>query len=143
MTFDINSLHICEFTDYDRVEVFAIIKQLRELTYDEFLKRVNQQRIAGYTLIGAFFGEKLVGVIGIRPLSTLARGLHLHIDDLVVDADWKKRGVGKALLCFAEDWAMYRSIRSVFLDSRHEVEGFYKKLGYSPHTAILLRKRLN
>lgn len=32
--------------------------------------------------------------------------------------------------------------RSVFLDSRPEVIGFYAAAGYAPHTAVLVRKPL-
>ncbi len=136
-------LQMFELTDFSQRAIYAIIKQLRELTFDEFLERANQQRNAGYTIVGAFLGEKLVGVIGMRPVCTLARSRYLHVDDLVVDIEWRGRGVGRDLLYFAEEWARHHSLRSVFLDSRPEVEGFYKKLGYSPHTAILLRKKID
>jgi GNAT superfamily N-acetyltransferase len=77
-----------------------------------------------------------------RPVTTFARGDHLHIDDLVVDADHRGGGIGRRLMAFAEDWAKARSLVSIFLDSRPEVLNFYSALGYSPHTATLVRKRL-
>ncbi len=84
----------------------------------------------------------LVAVAGIRPVHTLARGPHLHVDDLVVDARCRGQGVGVALLQFCERDAGARGLVAVFLDSRQEVIGFYESLGYEPHTALLMRRRL-
>lgn len=65
---------------------FPIIAQLRSLDEAEFLTRVKRQSYSGYELVGAFKDDMLIGVMGMRPVHTLTRGSHLHIDDLVVDA---------------------------------------------------------
>ena len=73
---------------------------------------------------------------------TIARGEHLHVDDLVVTAAARGRGIGAALLSTIEAAARADGCRSVFLDSRPEVLGFYATAGYAPHTAVLVRKPL-
>ncbi|MEA1968603.1 MAG: GNAT family N-acetyltransferase [Thermodesulfobacteriota bacterium] len=83
-------------------EAFAIIFQLRpHLTLEQFKLQIVEQKKAGYLLIGAYSPE-LQGLMGMRPLQTLARGKHLHIDDLVVDKKYKKSGAGSALIEFAQ-----------------------------------------
>jgi ribosomal protein S18 acetylase RimI-like enzyme len=96
----------------------------------------------GYELVGAFLGLRMVGVLGMRPVLTLARGAHLHIDDLIVREKDRKAGIGRALMAFAEKDAIARGLRAVFLDSRQEVTDFYRREGYSPHTSVLMRKRI-
>ncbi len=123
-------------------EAFAVLRLLRDaLDIELFNERLKRQQTAGYELHGAFT-ETLIGLIGFRPVETMARGFHMHVDDLVVASSFRKLGVGTQLLRFAESVAHQRSMTSVFLDSRIEIMPFYSNLGYSTHTAILMRKQL-
>lgn len=124
---------------------FSVVYQLRDhLDFDEFERRTLSQYKIGYALYGAFDCDgTLFGVIGMRPVTTLARGDHLHIDDLVVDQKMRGLGIGKMLLDFAENWALDNAIRAIFLDSRQEVIQFYSALGYGPHSATLMKKCLS
>lgn len=140
------TLSIRELGAHDLPAAFAVIRQLRgHLDLPQFQLRVEKQARAGYSLLGAFDspGGALLGVLGMRPVTTLARGDHLHIDDLVVTEQNRLIGIGKALLQYAERWAAEHALHAVFLDSRHEVVSFYAALGYEPHTAVLMRKRID
>jgi GNAT superfamily N-acetyltransferase len=122
---------------------FPIVHQLRShLDLDEFSARVSRQGALGYRLVGAFRGGEMVGVMGMRKVETLARGAHLHVDDLVVDERERGTGAGGALLAFAEAHARREQLVAIFLDSRTEVISFYEKRGYAAHAALLMRKRL-
>src|SRR5207342_2404415 len=80
---------------------YTIIVQLRpHLDEAEFLRSVERQSHSGYELVGAFRAGALVGVLGMRPVHTLARGPHLHIDDLVTDEAARRAGFGRALMGF-------------------------------------------
>ncbi len=121
---------------------FAIIRQLRNhLDFEVFCSRVERQRHLSYHLLGAF-SATLIAVAGVRDVATLARGDHLHIDDLVVDQNFRRRGVGTTMLTYIERWGLERNRPAIFLDSRPEVINFYKSLGYEPHSATLMRKRV-
>jgi len=99
--------------------IFPLIAQLRpHLDADEFLRRVRRQSHSGYELVGAFQDGRPVGVLGMRPVHTLVRGPHLHIDDIVVDEKDRKAGAGRALMDYAEADARARGMNSVF--SRRE-----------------------
>ncbi|WP_122887811.1 GNAT family N-acetyltransferase [Burkholderia pseudomallei] len=130
--------------DDDLTAAYAVMKQLRvHLECVEFKDRVRRQHMYGYTIFGAFDENGVLrGVVGMRPVSTLARGDHLHIDDLVVDESVRGHGVGRDLLRFAEGWALSHGLGNIFLDSRPEVSTFYEKFGYTPHSATLMRKRI-
>jgi len=123
--------------------IFPLIVQLRpHLDQEEFLRRVRRQSHSGYELVGAFREGQLVGVLGMRPVHTLTRGPHLHIDDIVVDEGARKAGGGRALMDYAEADARARGMNSVFLDARPEAIGFYERIGFALHTTPSMRKML-
>ena len=62
---------------------YSLISQLRNITKEKFIKSVRIQTMNGYELVGAFGDEKMLGLMGFRPVHTLARGSHLHIDCLL------------------------------------------------------------
>jgi ribosomal protein S18 acetylase RimI-like enzyme len=122
---------------------FAVLHELREqLDHATFVARLQRQAQQGYRLYGAFLGPLLVGLIGMRPVETMARGRHLHVDDLVVAGGRRGQGIGQRLLEFAERQAREQGLAAVFLDCRRQAIGFYQKLGYTFHTAPLMRKGL-
>jgi ribosomal protein S18 acetylase RimI-like enzyme len=124
-------------------QAFPIVVQLRSLDEAEFLRRVQRQSFSGYELAGAFRDGALVGVLGMRPVHTLARGPHLHVDDLVVDMQMRSGGVGRALLAFAEADAQARGLTAVFLDARREAIPFYERESYALHPAPSMKKLLS
>ena len=123
-------------------QAFPVIAQLRSLDEAEFLRRARRQSHSGYELVGAFQGSKLIGVMGMRPVHTLARGPHLHIDDLVVDANVRGSGAGRALMEYAEIDARARGMNSIFLDARPDAVPFYERENYRLHPAPSMKKVL-
>jgi GNAT superfamily N-acetyltransferase len=137
------AMEITNVAESELPEAFVVLQELRDsLDFSTFSARLRRQSKNGYCLYGAYQGGVLVGLIGMRPVETMARGKHLHVDDLVVTANRRGEGIGVMLLAFAEQHARNNEMTSVFLDSRQEVIGFYEELGYSPHTATLMRKKL-
>ncbi|HEY8382480.1 MAG TPA: hypothetical protein VIL09_10045 [Microvirga sp.] len=68
----------------ERANAFRIVVHLRaHLGEAEFISRAGRQSYFSYELVGAFDDGRIVGVLGMRPVHTLARGSHLHVDDLV------------------------------------------------------------
>jgi GNAT superfamily N-acetyltransferase len=121
---------------------FPLIAQLRNLDEAEFLRRARRQAHGGYELVGAYLNDALVGVMGMRPVHTLARGPHLHVDDLVVDAAVRGSGAGHALMAYAEADARAREMSAVFLDARPDAIPFYEKENYVRHPAPSMKKSL-
>jgi len=117
--------------------------QLRpHLTEEEFLRQVRQQSHGGYELVGALRAGRIVGILGMRPVHTLARGPHLHVDDIIIDEAERRTGGGRALMNYAETDARARGMAAIFLDARPVAIGFYKALGYDLHTTPSMKKAL-
>lgn len=121
-------------------QAFPLIAQLRNLDEQEFLRRVRRQSHSGYELVGAYKDGVLIGVMGIRPVHTLARGPHLHVDDLVVDQAVRGSGAGRALMAYAEADALAREMGAVFLDARPDAVAFYERGQYALHPAPSMKK---
>ncbi|MFY2565538.1 GNAT family N-acetyltransferase [Achromobacter ruhlandii] len=122
-------------------QAFPLIRQLRTaLDEAEFLQRVRRQSHGGYELVGAYRDGRLIGVMGMRPVHTLARGPHLHVDDLVVDEAVRGSGAGRALMAYAEADARARGMGAVFLDARPDAIPFYEREQYTLHAAPSMRK---
>lgn len=121
---------------------YAVMSQLRSLDKAEFLERTRRQSYSGYELVAAFRDGKIIGVLGMRPVHTLARGPHLHIDDLVVDANVRGSGAGRALMEYAEIDARARGMTSIFLDARPDAVPFYERENYLLHPAPSMKKVL-
>ena len=124
---------------------WRVVKELRTgLSREQFESAVAvQSQQHDYVLIGAYEDKKLLGVMGMRPVHTFARGAHLHVDDLVVTEAARGAGIGQRLLEHAEAHAREHGMGRVFLDSRPEVIGFYEGNGYRRHESILVKKRLD
>jgi ribosomal protein S18 acetylase RimI-like enzyme len=78
-----------------------------------------------------------------QPVHTLARSLHLHIGDIVVDDSRKRMGVGRALMGYAETDAMARGMGAVYLDARSSAIRFYERNGYQLHRTPSMTKQLS
>ena len=121
---------------------FQVIAQLRSLDEAEFLRRATRQSYSGYELVGAFVEGELVGVLGMRPVHTLARGAFLHVDDLIVAERARGSGVGDALMDYAEADARSREMSTVFLDAKPTAVSFYERRDYVRHPAPSMKKML-
>ena len=124
-------------TDSEIVAAFPLMSSLRDrVREDSFLSEIRRQQIEGYRLFGAFEGERVVALAGVRRTHTLARGEHLFVDDLVTLADERGKGRGKALMSWLAARCAREGIPRIHLDSRSTAKGFYEKIGFSFATSL-------
>lgn len=129
--------------EHELEDVYPVVAELRtHLDREDFVIAVRRQAETGYELWGAFEGRALVGAIGFRVAHTLARGAHVHVDDLVVTESRRSGGIGRALLELAEKEARRHGFDCVYLDSRQDALPFYYALGYVQHSSTVVHKKL-
>lgn len=119
-----------------------MISQLRDISKEQFIQSVTIQTLNGYEIVGAFVDEEPKGLMGFRPVHTLARGLHLHIDDLVVDKESRSLGIGESLLNFAKAESKSRGMNFIFLDARKEAIPFYERNHFVFHASPSMKIQL-
>lgn len=107
-------------------------------------------RTAGYRLLAAIEDPEsdAAAVVGFRPVTSLAWGEALYVDDLSTRAAHRRRGHGRALLAAVAAEARRLGCAAVHLDSghqRHEAHRLYLAAGYrirSHHFALDLSLEL-
>ena len=106
---------------------FLAMKALRTHLADEeeFVRRVDDaQRLEGYRLVGAFDAEEpaAAAVAGFREGNNLAWGHFLYVDDLATRPEFRRRGLGTALLVWLAREAARLGCDELHLDSGVQLE---------------------
>lgn len=79
-------------------------------------------------------------------ISTAEGGLVALVEDIVVDAQWRGRSIGRMLVAALEQWAsLHGATRLQLLADRSNFSAldFYDRIGWRPTRMICLRRRLS
>jgi GNAT superfamily N-acetyltransferase len=112
---------------------------------EELVQRVQTQQQAGYRVAGIREGDLYAGVVGFRPMDTLAWGKIIYIDDLSTLPEARGRGHAGALLDYVRSLAVEQDCDAVHLDSgytRLDAHRLYLNKGFvlaAHHFALKLR----
>jgi GNAT superfamily N-acetyltransferase len=124
-------------TDREIDAAFPLMAELRDrVRRATFVSEVRREQAQDYELIGAFDGQTLVALAGVRRTHTLARGDHVFVDDLVTSPHARGAGHGRALMRWVIDRAARDGVPRVYLDARITAKGFYEKLGFTFLTSV-------
>ena len=98
-------------------------------------KRVDEMMNRGnYQIFVACDGDKVVGYIGcVNYLAFELENEGMKIIALAVSKEYRRKGIGTALLKTAEQWAKENNIEVVLLNSglpREDAHAFYESQGY-------------
>jgi len=122
-----------EFAD-DETALRACLPLMRhlrpELTdADDFVRRVQRQRdTQSYRLVYIALDGAPRALAGYRITENLSAGPHLYVDDLVSDPEYRRRGLGRALMEYLTTEARRLGLVSMHLDSgvqRHAAHRLY------------------
>ncbi|MFB6718668.1 GNAT family N-acetyltransferase [Kribbella sp. NPDC056345] len=118
-------------TSADRAEVHRVLRQLHpDLPEELTLPRVRQE---ARTFV-AHDQDAVVGV-GVATFVDYGYGAYGMIEELVVDAQSRGAGVGRALLDECRGWLMGLGAEVVFVSAVDEgAAGFYRTAGFSDCT---------
>ncbi|KKB86613.1 acetyltransferase [Devosia limi DSM 17137] len=85
--------------------------------------------------VGAYDGDRLVGFVNVA----WDGGIHAFILDTCVDTDYRRQGIALKLVEAAQLAAMARGAQWLHVDFEPGLEGFYRKCGFGPTAAGLMR----
>jgi ribosomal protein S18 acetylase RimI-like enzyme len=86
-----------------------------------------------YEIVGAFSGEKLLGLAGAWTATKIWCGRYLEIDNLIVAPEVRSMGIGTLLMLHLEKLARERDCKILVLDSyasNHSSHRLYHRLGF-------------
>lgn len=124
------------FREYKEDDISDLEHLMIELGYsverNELESNVKEIINRGGQVIVAEDNRKVIGSVCIILDARLAEGVYAEIVSLVVDSKARGKGVGKALVKIAEDWASgrVRKIRVRVNEIRIDAHLFYESLGY-------------
>ena len=78
-------------------------------------------------LMGAFEDDRLLGCCLLSPMDKMT----VRLRQMAVPNNMQGKGVGRALMIFAENIARDLGYRKLCMHARTTAKGFYEKLGYS------------
>ncbi|MFS0824684.1 N-acetyltransferase family protein [Bacillus sp. 1P02SD] len=131
-------MEIREATVYDIEELTSLVEQLGYPTTIENMKTrfSNIESSPDYHTLVASYDGKIVGMIGIvKGYYYELDGFYVRIVALVVDSNYRNKGIGKKLLEEAESWARIIGATGIGINSgnrpeRVKAHRFYKNMGY-------------
>ncbi|GAA0292319.1 GNAT superfamily N-acetyltransferase [Gracilibacillus halotolerans] len=128
-------------------QAYPVMSQLRthldKKTYLELVKEAQEQD--RYKLFALIEKDRIVAVIGFKPMITLYYGRFVWVCDLVTDATLRSKGYGEQLLSFIHRWAQEHQYERVALSSglqRVDAHRFYtEKMDYEK-VSFVFKKEL-
>jgi len=100
-----------------------ILRKPLGLTFDEAELENEKEDI----LIGAFEDDRLLGCCLLSPMDTST----IRLRQMAVPNSMQGKGIGRALMIFAENIARDQGYRKLCMHARKTALGFYEKLGYA------------
>jgi GNAT superfamily N-acetyltransferase len=116
----------------------GLLPLLEQLGYPNTMEVVeryctSRQDWPTHIILVAVAHNRLVGLMELAIMSYLHSGVHGEIISIVVDEQHRGKGLGKALLLYADDWFRARGIGDVCVrsrSSRTQAHQFYQKHGF-------------
>jgi ribosomal protein S18 acetylase RimI-like enzyme len=149
-------LLIREATLQDEVELLRMMRNLDEhesavIKFDETAVRAAFRQFLTLPAFGGVWllceGNKTVGYVVLTVgFSFEFRGHDAFIDELYIDAAYRRRGYGRRALAFAEQRAREMSVNAIHLEVDHGNDPafeLYRRTGYKAHGRFLMTKWLN
>ena len=100
-----------------------ILRKPLGLTFDETELEKEKEDI----LIGAFEDDRLLGCCLLSPMDAST----IRLRQMAVPNNMQGKGIGRALMIFAENIARDQGYRKLCMHARKTALGFYMKLGYT------------
>lgn len=114
--------------------IYPLIKQLNPtMSKALFAKRLKAMLAGEYHAIAAFDGTKIIALNGFWVRTRFWCGKQLDIDNVVVDAAYRGKGIGKRMDNWLMAYAKKHDIELIVLDSyntAHAAHAFYHAQGY-------------
>lgn len=115
-------------------EIYPLIVQLNpELEFSIFSRYLSEMLSQNYFILGAYDGEKLVGITGCWIATKFYCGKYLEIDNFVIDASYRNQALGSKLMDAVFKEAEHQNCEAVTLNAyiwNEDAHRFYDKFQF-------------
>lgn len=138
-------ISIIEVTDSKEMEsFFHLVKQLNPgLSKQKYKYMLKDMIRSGYKMVAAYHDKNCIGISGYWIATKIYSGKYLEIDNLVVDVNYRSKGIGKKLCAFILKIAKKSGCETVMLDAYAEnspAHRFYYREGFFVRGFHFLKK---
>lgn len=114
---------------------YSLLAQLNEkLNYADMENMLVDMLAHDYRMAGVFQEENCIGLSGYWISTKLYCGRYLEMDNVVIDKNYRSKGIGKLLCDYLEQKAVASGCRMIMLDAYLENEAahrFYEREGFT------------
>lgn len=118
----------------DMLPLSPLLRQLNADVTAEYLDAIlDAMLLHGYRMVAVYAGEECIGLSGIWVAVKLYSGKYLEMDNVVIAATHRSRGIGKLLTDFITDLAQREGCVTMMLDAYMEndkAHAFYMREGF-------------
>ncbi|HEU5046542.1 MAG TPA: GNAT family N-acetyltransferase [Rickettsiales bacterium] len=123
--------------------IFPLITQLNpDVDEAAFASRLKVMLKEGYRCIGAFQQGKLVGCTGFWIGTRMWCGAFIEPDNLVIDRDHRRQGIGEQLMAWVEQEGRRHNCQIVKLETytvNEKARAFYAGQGYDEPGIVIVK----
>lgn len=109
-------MQIRELTLKELYEIYDVIKELRDLDYDEFEDLIYEMR-ESYKMLGVLERGELVSFAGCAVQTSLEHKRHLYVYDFVTRKGYDKEKYDAALESYLKDYAKIMMCKEILFAS--------------------------
>ncbi len=118
----------------EMLPLYSLIHQLNnQVTADYYHTILEKMLPHGYRMVAVYDGDDCLGLSGIWVAAKIYCGKYLEMDNVVVAAGHRSRGIGQLLTDFITDLARQEGCATILLDAYLENEkahAFYERQGF-------------
>lgn len=118
----------------DMLPLWPLLQQLNPNVTKHYLDSVLDDMIAhGYTMITIWDDDTCMGLSGIWVSTKIYSGKYLEMDNVVIDHNYRSRGIGTLLTDYIIQYAREKSCATMMLDAYLEndkAHAFYERVGF-------------
>lgn len=113
----------------------AFVLNEKKVSMEVLEKRLSAMIPMGYKCVGAYQGEKLIGICGVWELNKLYAGKHLEPDNVIIDPAYQGKKIGECMLEFLSEYAQQLDCETMEINCyAKNIRGkkFWENQGYEP-----------
>ena len=118
---------------YDYIELLKQLTECRDMSYKMFKNIVNEfpENTYIYVIVDEEFPRKVIGTATLFLEQKIIRGGRKvgHIEDVVIDKEYRKYGLGRALIHKLIRLSQEHNCYKVILDCDEQLQEFYQRCG--------------